>query len=475
MIIDGVAVNAPIQSAYVQRSPYALKVVGNEYILCKGEKEICPVKIVPEPHFYADRTSDHLPQKQIALLHGKDCVATTVLQHCHFWRKNRRCAFCGTEISLLNKRTIARKSPAQLAEVISNACSKDGVSHVVLTSGTGTPPGSEIDYLALCTKAIKAVINIPIHVQFIPPGDVSVMDELKAAGVDTVGLHIESLDMDILKKIAPAKADIGYSHYEKAWKKAVRIFGPNQVSSFIIAGLGETPTSIVSGCESLADLGVFPYVVPLRPIPGSLMENEIPPEPGMMKRIYTMVSDILKRKGLSSENCLAGCVRCGACSAIRVFEEPSLPLICHSSRTEAEENASFSIRRDVFVKEQHLFTGSDIDVNDAKAIHLIAKKNDTIVGTVRIYPETIGNGHWVGGRLAVRKDARDYRVGAMLVKEAMKRVKKKGCTVFTAHIQENNIKFFTKLGWKPIEPIKNHMGTPHQLMQADLSRVPEEL
>jgi hypothetical protein len=34
--------------------------------------------------------------------------------------------------------------------------------------------------------------------------------------------------------------------------------------------------------------------------------------------------------------------------------------------------------------------------------------------------------------------------GALLVKEAMKRVKKKGCTRFTAHIQENNVSFFKK-------------------------------
>ncbi len=29
--------------------------------------------------------------------------------------------------------------------------------------------------------------------------------------------------------------------------------------------------------------------------------------------------------------------------------------------------------------------------------------------------------------------------GALLVNEAMKRVKEKGCTRFTAHIQENNV------------------------------------
>ena len=63
--------------------------------------------------------------------------------------------------------------------------------------------------------------------------------ELKEAGVDTVGIHIESFDFKILSQVAPAKAAMGLERYEKAWKMAVEIFGPNQVSSFLIVGLGE--------------------------------------------------------------------------------------------------------------------------------------------------------------------------------------------------------------------------------------------
>jgi len=56
----------------------------------------------------------------------------------------------------------------------------------------------------------------------------------------------------------------------------------------------------------------------------------------------------------------------------------------------------------------------------------------------------------------------------------MKRVKKKGRTRFTAHIQENNVSFFKKLGWKPVGPLENYVNRSHQLMQADLEQVPED-
>ncbi len=60
---------------------------------------------------------------------------------------------------------------------------------------------------------------------------------------------------------------MGLTRYRKSWQEAVRIFGPNQVSSFILAGLGENPENVLWGSDLLADMGVYPFVVPLRPIP----------------------------------------------------------------------------------------------------------------------------------------------------------------------------------------------------------------
>ena len=61
------------------------------------------------------------------------------------------------------------------------------------------------------------------------------------------------------------------------------------------------------------------------------------------------------------------------------------------------------------------------------------------------------------------------------MKEAMKRVKKKGCRVFMPTIQEQNVSFFKKLGWAPQCPLEMHFGHPHQPMQADLGRIPGDM
>jgi radical SAM protein (TIGR04043 family)/putative N-acetyltransferase (TIGR04045 family) len=468
ILIEGIPVNVPVGSTYVMKSPYSVEHRDGHTKLFKDVQELLPVSFIQRPKFYDYETADQVPCSQIALLHGKDCLATSVIQTCIYWNSTQRCRFCGIELSLDNKQTIKVKTPQQLADVASKAKELDSVSHVVLTTGTDRPPGKELSSLASCAYAIKEAAGLPVHAQFLPPLNQEMLHELKYAGVDTVGIHIESFDSEILSRIAPCKASIGLERYEQAWKKAVDLFGPNQVSSFVIVGLGEQPGSVISGCEGLADLGVYPFVVPLRPIPGSLMKDAAPPDPEVMKYIYERVADILREKGLSAARSLAGCVRCGACSALHSFEQPAERLTCHSARTNAELAQAYEIRKEVFVTEQGLFKDSDQDEHDTRSIHLVAEVDGQVVGTVRVFPAGNGNGHWVGGRLGVKNGYRSYGVGEVLVKKAVQRVKRCGCTRFTAHIQLENEPFFSGLGWRAVGPVIEHCGRPHQVMEADL-------
>jgi radical SAM protein (TIGR04043 family)/putative N-acetyltransferase (TIGR04045 family) len=469
-LVDGIPVSLPISSKYVSRSPYILKEEGGQYLIFKDEKAVSPVNFIGRPKFYDHSTKEGIPYPKIALLHGKDCLATSVIQTCTYWHSSERCRFCGIELSYGNDLTIKVKTPDQLSEVALKAKELDSIQHIVLTTGTVRPPGKEISYLVPCASAIKKATGLPIHAQFCPPSNMEGLYELKEAGVDTVGIHIESFDFETLSQIAPAKAAIGLERYKKAWKMAVEIFGPNQVSSFLIVGLGKKTDSIIWGSKFLADLGVYPFVVPLRPIPGSLMGNVLPPDPEEMKRIYEEVACILKRKGLSASRSLAGCVRCGTCSALSLFEEAMDPLICHPVRTRVEQERAFEIRKEVFVLEQKLFSNSDADENDPKSIHLVAEWNSQVVGTVRVFPVN-HNGHWIGGRLAVRKEFRNTGAGELLVQEAMHCVKNQGCTKFTAYIQLENVPLFSKIGWKAVESVKQYFGKPHQMMEANLEDI----
>jgi len=75
------------------------------------------------------------------------------------------------------------------------------------------------------------------------------------------------------------------------------------------------------GAELLCGMGVYPFVLPLRPIPGTALENLLPPHPDYMHRVYSSVAEIMKRKDTNSSISRAGCVRCGSCSSIKYYED----------------------------------------------------------------------------------------------------------------------------------------------------------
>lgn len=143
-------------------------------------------------------------------------------------------------------------------------------------------------------------------------------------------------------------------------------------------------------------------------------------------------------------------------------------IIISQAVEEEEIKEVFAIRKKVFVDEQKLFKDSDVDKNDQKSIYLIARDNNEIVGTVRVFPSD-NNGTWVGGRLAVKSEYRGNRAAVLLSREAVEVVKANTCKRFIAEIQKQNVNFFRRLGWKSIGDEYSHLGISHQLMEADLN------
>jgi biotin synthase-related radical SAM superfamily protein len=131
---------------------------------------------------------------------------------------------------------------------------------------------------------------------------------------------VESFDPQVLARIAPAKARTGIDGYFRAWERAVAAFGEGQVSTYVILGMGEDPELTVAGCRRAIDIGVYPFVVPLRPTVGSLMEHLPAPSPEYCETIYRRVAPYLTARGLGARGVAAGCARCQACSAMSLLE-----------------------------------------------------------------------------------------------------------------------------------------------------------
>src|SRR4029453_10098828 len=135
-----------------------------------------------------------------------------------------------------------------------------------------------------------------------------------------VGVQGECFDPEVLARVAPGKARTGIEGYFRAWERAVEVFGPGQVSTYVILGMGEDPDATVAGCRRAIAVGGCPFVVPLRPVPGSLMEDRLPPTPGYMDRVYRQVAPYLVARGLGSWDVRARCARFPGCARMYVRE-----------------------------------------------------------------------------------------------------------------------------------------------------------
>ena len=316
--VRGLPLTVPIHAEYAQRSPYTLRIGARGARLERGGEYVAPVVVPPRPRIYDMQTADGVPYWKIALLH-LDSIASTVVQKCIYWDTPEQCAFCGIELTR-GAQTVPVKTPAMLAEVCTAARDLDGAVDVTLTTGSLNRRDRGALYISRCATAIKEACGLPVQVQFEPPDDPAVLDSVRAAGVDAVGIHIETFDPEVLRRVAPGKAECGVEGYFRIWERAVEVFGRGRVTTYVILGMGERPELIEQGCRRAIEMGVYPFVVPLRPVIGSLMEAATPPEPDYVAAIYRSVSAMLEEHGLSHADAVAGCARCQACSGLSAWE-----------------------------------------------------------------------------------------------------------------------------------------------------------
>ncbi|MDF1669964.1 MAG: MSMEG_0568 family radical SAM protein [Roseovarius sp.] len=326
--IGGMTVMIPVHTATAFDSPYLVEApdeAGNARVLKDGAF-FTDVQFPPRAKFLDLSTAEGVPYSHIAQLHAKDVLATTVLQTCiRYESRKKTCKFCAIGQSLAAGRTIAHKTPAQLAEVARAAVMLDGVKHMVMT--TGTPAGKDrgARVLAESAEAIRAAVDLPLQAQCEPPEDDAWHRRMKDAGIDSLGMHLEVVTPELRQQIMPGKAQVSLEKYFDSFAAAVEVFGRGQVSTYILAGLGDTEETILAMCARLTAIGVYPFVVPFVPVAGTPLESHPAPSSAFMHNVLGPLSQMIVDQGMRAEDIKAGCGRCGACSALSAFEKYKRP------------------------------------------------------------------------------------------------------------------------------------------------------
>jgi len=128
------------------------------------------------------------------------------------------------------------------------------------------------------------------------------------------------------------------------------------------------------------------------------------------------------------------------------------------------------LRREVFVEEQGVPEEEEWDGRDGEALHFLAIRDKTPVGTARL--RMLPDGVAKVERVAVRRDLRGRGVGRLLMEAVERRARQLGAREAALGAQVTAIPFYQRLGWTAEGPVFLDAGIPHRRMRKVLS--PEE-
>jgi radical SAM protein (TIGR04043 family) len=162
---------------------------------------------------------------------------------------------------------------------------------------------------------------LPIQAQCEPPADFAWFSQMRRAGVDALGMHLEAWDEDVRRRIMPGKAEVPRAFYLEAFRAAVEVFGRGQVSTYLLAGLGDTVEGLHDAAQTLIAVGVYPFIVPFVPVGGTALAGHRPPSADFMRAVLGPVGEWLTAARMTSDTVKAGCTKCAACSSLSSFEK----------------------------------------------------------------------------------------------------------------------------------------------------------
>lgn len=145
-----------------------------------------------------------------------------------------------------------------------------------------------------------------------------------------------------------------------------------------------------------------------------------------------------------------------------------MAIVVRICTTPEEHAAALALRRAVFVDEQGVPAELELDVDDARAVHLIAldDADGSTIGAARLVRR--GDGVIKVGRVAVRRAARGLGIGRSLMALAHATARSLGARRMVLHAQLTVSAFYLRLGYTAVGPAFDEAGIAHQRMEREL-------
>lgn len=134
--------------------------------------------------------------------------------------------------------------------------------------------------------------------------------------------------------------------------------------------------------------------------------------------------------------------------------------------TEDDRNRAFSLRKEVFVKEQGVPLSLELDEHDETAIHFIVNNGDQTIAAARLreIEPKVGKVE----RVCVLSDYRGKRLGVLIMDTVEKHANALDFKNLKLNAQSYAVPFYEKLNYSVTSPEFMDAGIPHRAMEKNI-------
>lgn len=303
-------INVPYQTKFSSLSPFNIDLNNNgRFLLTYFGKELMSVDIRRANDLDSRISQNGFSYDDFTYL-GNDRLRVFHRTGCYFKTIGKGCKFCDIE---KNDNYLPIED---IKEALDAYTGHEKIKHFLIGGGS-EQINSDFSKIIQIAEYIKAKFDKPINVMSLPPCNLSILSDLKTAGVTEITFNLEVYNRILAQKHMPGKGAISLEVYDRAFEKAVNLWGKSgNVRSVFIVGL-ESRRSLLEGVEHVCALGVSPILSLLKGIQGTPMEAFLPPSDQQILEICHQVQDICRRYGIQQG------------PPCRYCEDNTLKISCH--------------------------------------------------------------------------------------------------------------------------------------------------
>jgi hypothetical protein len=301
----GLHVNVAVTEPFAQASPYAVEPLpaGDAVRVRREGREVALARLAPRPRWYDATTRSGRRMSRVATLQGT-VLAVYPGRVCDFWvrsehrREPEACRFCSVGLNL-GADDEPEKSADDVLEVAQAARRESRVAYVDLNAGHADDAGF-VERILPLARRLGRETGLLVGVQTPPHPDARRWAALREAGVNRVSFCFELFDPDRFRETCPGKARVyGQRAFfdaietclalprRRRWLPATLdgLISPWVVNGEIIAGL-EPPSRSLEAIDWLTSRGAIPTVCCFRPLVGTPLAGEPPPDPEALLPVF---------------------------------------------------------------------------------------------------------------------------------------------------------------------------------------------